>query len=138
MKRLISESAVWKVAATGFGIISGIAIIAFMNQLNFLLHHVEYSGSEAPEKILIGSGVFLAGKIIAAIAGSFFCGAVIRLLYMVVELKYIVSASIVMMIVALMDLLSYPYPVWFQVISLGVYIPFTIIGAHVIRRIRTD
>jgi hypothetical protein len=138
LKRLITEYTIWKIAATGFGIITGIAIVAFMNQLNFILNSAVLSGYNTAEEIMAGSGVLLSGKIISAMAGSFFCGAVIKLLYMNIGLKYIIAASIVMMFVALSDLLSAPYPVWFTLVSLGVYAPMAIIGSYFIENIRKD
>ncbi|TVQ02144.1 MAG: hypothetical protein EA359_12410 [Balneolaceae bacterium] len=139
MKALIDEQTMWKIAASGFGLICGIAIIAFMNQLNFMLNPVEYSNhtvNDVQEKNLINSTVFLAGKIISVIAGSFFCGAVIKLIYFSIELKFIVTVSLVMLLVAFIDLLAAQYPAWFWAISMGVYVPSSISGYYFIIQIR--
>ncbi len=139
MKALITEQTIWKIAASGFGIISGIAIIAFMNQLNFILNPVDYSNSSThfePGKELIDSSVFLTGKVIAVLAGSFFCGAVIKLIYFSIELKFIIAAALVLLLVSFIDLVTAPYPAWYWIISIGIHIPFAIFGYYIISFIR--
>lgn len=123
----------------GFGIISGIAIVAFMTQLNMMLYPFDYShkpGLDGMELYEPVSVMFLSGKLITVIAASFFCGAVVKLIHYSIEIKYSIIASAVMAAVSFIDLTAAIYPAWFWFLSLGLYVPSAMLGYYFMNHIR--
>jgi hypothetical protein len=133
---LPTDKTLWKTASAGFGLICGVAVIALMNQLNYLFYPVPDGTESEIAKAYFSDTFLLTGKLIAIIAGCFFAGAISRLLHSGIEKKFAVGIGFILMIPALIDLISAPYPVWYWVISLLLYVPASIAGFIFIERIQ--
>ncbi|MCC5906543.1 MAG: hypothetical protein JJU13_10065 [Balneolaceae bacterium] len=125
----------WKIASAGFGLICGVAIIALMNQLNYLFYPVPEGRPEDLAMTYFANPLLLAGKLISIAAGCFFAGAISRLLHPGIEMVYAITIAIVLMILGFADLFTAEYPVWYWVVSLLVYVPASIAGFLFIERI---
>ena len=136
---LPSEFTLWKISAIGLGLIFGVAIIAFMNQLNFMFYQIpdSFNGDTDFYHIKLASNnLFLSGKIISIFTGCFFAGGIAKLVNRSIQITDAVAAGIILLLVGLIDLLSAPYPVWYWVISVLVYLPSSVAGYYFIKYYR--
>ncbi len=129
-----SDKIMWKVASAGFGLICGVAIIALMNQLNYLFYPVPEGRPEVLAVSYFANPLLLAGKLISIAAGCFFAGAISRLLHQGIEMVYAIAIAVVLMMLGLADLFTAEYPVWYWFVSLLVYVPASIAGFIFIER----
>lgn len=118
----------WKVASAGFGLICGVAIIALMNQLNYLFYPVPESRPGDLALNYFANPLLLTGKLISIAAGCFFAGAISRLLHPGIEMVYAIAIAVVLMVLGFTDLFTAEYPVWYWFVSLLVYVPASIAG----------
>jgi hypothetical protein len=136
---LPSEFTLWIIAAIGLGLIFGVAIIAFMNQLNFMFYQIPDSFNEDADLYLTelaSNNLFLSGKIISIFTGCFFAGGIAKLVNRSIQIRDTTAAGIILILVGLIDLLSAPYPVWYWIISMLVYVPSSIAGYYFIKHYR--
>jgi hypothetical protein len=71
---LPTDKTLWKTASAGFGLICGVAVIALMNQLNYLFYPVPDGTESEIAKAYFSDTFLLTGKLIAIIAGCFLPG----------------------------------------------------------------
>ena len=137
--KLPSEFTLWKIAAIGLGLIFGVAFIAFMNQLNFMFYKIPDSFNADADFYhfeLASNNLFLTGKIISIFTGCFLTGGIAKLVNRSIQIRETVAAGIILMLVGLIDLFSAPYPVWYWVISMLVYVPSSVAGYYFIKHYR--
>jgi len=137
--KLPTEFTLWKIAAVGFGLITGLAIIALMNQINFMFYPQPDSfngNNEFYYLSLAEDPLFLAGKIISICTGSFFTGALSGFVNQYVTVKEIFAAGIILLATGFIDLGSAPYPFWFWTASIISYIPAVLAGFYLTRKIQ--
>lgn len=135
---LPSENTLFKIAAIGFGLISGVAVIAFMQQVNVYLNPVpKLSGSayNSFEGFYTNDQIFLLGTLISNAAGSFIAGAIPVLFRKDIRPSETVYLALILMLLAFFNLFSNDYPVWFWFTNLAVYIPFTWLGTYLNQKI---
>ncbi len=121
----------WDIAAIGFGLISGIAIIAIMNQINMFLHPINSESTVPatdPELIAFQDPVFLTGRLISIATGAFFAGAIALWVRPGLTLKFNIITGCILLLVGMIDLTMFPYPAWFIAISVISYIPMVLLG----------
>lgn len=138
MKKFLPESLLWKLAAIGLGLITGTAVIALMTQLNYLFYPVPESPDETSEIILgyLNNPVFLSGQLIAIFTGCFVAGAAIKMIFIYESIRTLFYTSFVLMLVGLIDLVTAPYPFWYWITALVLYIPGTVAGGAITQKVQ--
>lgn len=66
--------------------------------------------------------------LLAYALGSFTGGLILRILSNVFNKFMAIRLGLVLMFLGLFNLLSYSHPVWFWILSLSCYVPFTLLG----------
>ncbi len=74
--------------------------------------------------------LFLTGKIISIFAGTFFAGALAGFVNRHVTAKNVIAGGIILLAVGFIDLTAAPYPFWFWILSIVIYIPAVIAGFY--------
>lgn len=136
MKKILPESLLWKIAAIGIGLIVGVAITAIMTQLNFLFYPAdELTGTDAEDvlKTYLHDPIMLSGNLIAIATGCFFAGAVAQMFFRYQNPLIFTYTGAVLMLLGVIDLITAPYPTWYWIASLILYIPATVAGAYFAR-----
>ena len=139
MIKLPAEFTLWKIAAVGFGLITGVAIIALMNQINFMFYPQPDSFNGNNEYFYLSLAedpLFLTGKIISICTGSFFTGAISSFVNRNIEVREIFVAGIILLATGFIDLGSAPYPFWFWIASTLIYIPAVLAGFYFTKKIQ--
>jgi hypothetical protein len=134
---LPSDRTLWKVASAGFGLICGVAIIALMNQLNYLFYPIPDEQTEDLMKTFFSDPFLLSGKLIAIATGCFFAGAITKLFHPGTESYYAIGIAIILMLPGMIDLVSAEYPLWYWFVSLLIYVPLSVTGFMFIKKIYT-
>ena len=127
----------WDVAAIGFGLIVGIAIIAIMNQINIFFYPSDSDPvvpATEPAKEAFLNTFFLIGRLISIVSGAFFAGALSRLVRPNLMLKMNLFTGTILIIVGIIDLIMFPYPAWFILASIVLIIPMVFFGDTFVRK----
>ena len=138
---LPSENTLFKIAALGFGLICGIAIIAFMEQINIYLHPVpELSDmqSEDFETFYTNNHIYLIGSLISHAAGSFFAGAIPLYFKPDVRPIHAVFIALILIVLSSFNLYSVNYPAWYWIANLILYVPLVLTGAIFAKKINSN
>lgn len=138
MNRERTESILWDIAAIGFGLISGVAIIAIMNQINMFFYPINSESvvpAADPDLIAFQDPIFLSGRLISIATGAFFAGALSHWVRSGLTINYNIITGCILLLVGIIDLTMFPYPAWFIVISVISYIPMTLSGHLFVQKI---
>ena len=127
----------WDIAAIGFGLIAGVAIIAIMNQINIFFYPSDgdpiVPATEPVNEPFLDT-FFLIGRLISLFSGAFFAGALSRFVRPHLKLKMNLFTGIILIIVGIIDLIMFPYPTWFILASTLLIIPMVFVGDTFIRK----
>lgn len=135
---LPSENTLFKLAAIGFGLISGIAIIAFMEQLNVYLHPFpDASELTSQESILyyMNNEIYLLGSLISHATGGFFAGSIPVYFRQDIRTVHTLYIALILMFLAIINLYSTDYPVWFISTKIILYVPCVWAGTRITKNI---
>lgn len=128
----------WDIAAIGFGLIAGVAIIALMNQVQLFFYPVqdghETSASGAINEIFL-TNIFLVGRLISIMTGAFFAGAISRLVRPHLKIIMNVFTGTILILVGIIDLFMFPYPAWFILASILFILPIVFTGDAFVRKL---
>ncbi|TVR34179.1 MAG: hypothetical protein EA390_03335 [Balneolaceae bacterium] len=138
MVKIPTEQTVWKIAAIGFGLIVSIAIIFIMQFINHSLYTaidgVSIENKEQYSAFIHNNPLYLLGVLISNAAGSFTGGAVAKLIRNDITAPQACIVGLVLMILAFVNIVAVSHPVWFWILSVFAFIPFSWYGALFIQK----
>lgn len=135
---LPSENKLLKIAALGFGLISGLAIIALMEQINVYLHPIS-DASELPaqEYVLFykNNGIYLFGSLISHATGGFFAGSIPVYFRHDIRTVHTLYVAIILMFLAIFNHYSTDYPAWYFFTNIFLYVPCVWTGTRLSKKL---
>lgn len=136
---LPSENTLFKIAAIGFGLICGVAIIAFMEQINVYLHPVSDSAelsAQDVESFYTSNRIYLLGSIIAHATGGFFAGSIPVYFRNDIRPAHTIYIALILMFLAIFNLYSINYPAWYMITNILLYIPCVWAGTRLSKKLK--
>jgi CDP-diglyceride synthetase len=138
LPNILSPQTVWKIAALGFGLIVGVAIIFIMQFINYSLYpipdSVQLDQAASYSEFINEHPVFLAGSLLANAAGCFTGGAIAIMVRSDVTIFETTLIGLVLMILGIINTIMAPHPAWYLIISILIYIPSCWLGAYFIKQ----
>lgn len=126
---LPSENTLFKAASVGFGLIAGIAIIAFMTYLNMRFQPIpDVTEWDHIQDYYHTDNIYLTGLLIAHATGSFFAGAIPVFFKRDIIPVNTLFTGIILTVLAVINVACAGYPVWYIVTNIFLYIPMVWLG----------
>jgi hypothetical protein len=136
--RIPSEKTLWQVAAIGFGLITGVAVIFIMQYLNLILFPVPETMTLSDEtdysRFIKQHPPFLVGVFTANAAGCLVAGGLAKIVRHDLNASHSLLSGLILMMLGYVNFLIVPHPWWFLALSLFAYVPFSWLGFKLVEK----